>query len=133
MALGIIYGKLSGIIRRYVVDDGPRALSLHAGLSLHVGAGEAMYVVPESEVIKRGLPDEARGRQLIELFTGKPSPDSRCVVIDANGLVEAVISADPMLDILKGKTLRLHSEATIGWKWDGKTLSAPPDKRVVKL
>ena len=95
MAIGIIYGAQSGIVRRIVIPDHD------SELQGHVGPGEALLILPD------GMPSDVHSAtDAVAIATGKRVPSNRCEVVDAQGVVRGVIAADPMLDYLPGHTLR---------------------------
>jgi hypothetical protein len=95
MAVGVIYGAQSGIVRRIILPDPGQ------DLQGHVGPGEALLMLPD------GAPsDVISATAAVAQATGKRIPSSCCEVVDAQGVVVAVIAADPVLDRIDGHNLR---------------------------
>lgn len=118
--VAIIYGRESGIIRRFVACDSLAEL----GAGKHYGDGEEMMLLPPDDVMKRApgeapKPDLYRAMDLVAEKRGAPAETARCLVIDQqSGEVESVIMADPILDWLADKTLYQHDDADVGYVLD---------------
>lgn len=113
--VAIIYGEQSGIIRRFI----------HAArieeLAGHYGKGESIVILDAKEIEQSGKPDLYRGMEIVAEKRGKPAEDSRCIVIDNDsGEIVSVLLADPVLDVMPGKSLLQNAKAEPGWKLDDK-------------
>lgn len=129
MKAGIVYGDVSGIIRRYILDVEDEGHV--AALMLHIGPGEKMLVVDQKQLPPSA--DALPGLDLIETLRGKPSENPRCVVIDhATGDIKSVVMACPVLDGQnhQDETLFQHAEAGVDWKLDEKGDYVPPKVEV---
>lgn len=103
--VGIIYATGSKMIRRIVIPDDPKALDdgTHGPYE-----GESMLKADSTKVAQQGA------EALIQDETGETPTDPRCAVI-ANGLVVAVIHADPSLDAdPRGTLVNCAKEINIG-------------------
>lgn len=132
--IGVIFGQESGIIRRFIHADD------ESTLGQHVGQGEALLVVPADEVKAadaRDAPALDKALALVEKARGKPSYDSRAVLVDDTNKVVAVIHADPLLDSHPSLRLVAHATADMDWTFPSGTLTkdtvaTPPIKEVVE-
>ena len=114
----IVYGEATGIDRRLIVADSIEEL----GQARHYGPGEGTIILDAATVTKRGIPDLPTMQAMIAGKRGKEADPSRVVVLDdVTGEVERVLKADPLLDLLPGKTLVAHAELDVGWTIDTKT------------
>lgn len=113
----IIYGALSGIVRRVVVPDPGEVIDIQK----HLGVGEDFTFddLPEGRI---GI-DVA---EVMQRTKGITPLSPRCVVVDQNNDVTRVIAADPLIDTLPGVTLVRHPMADVGWKYRGGVSFDPP-------
>ncbi len=119
----IFYATGSKQIRGVLVPDSDEELK---ALNPKAPAGETMLTVPAFVSPQRGIFDPANNQYVIDCVTqatGMTPPDPSCAVVDANGVVEAVIAADETLDALPGKTLvqAYSPEIVRGCTYDGRT------------
>lgn len=102
----VIYGQVSGIVRRVVVSDNDQF-----NINNHITPGETFTGVGS-------LPDTV-GVDAVSVMQaiGVTSPSERCAIVSSNNLVVGVIAADPILDQppVPGAALILSSNAQIGW------------------
>jgi len=88
---GIIYGDESKAIRRIVVSDDP-----DYDYAIHVHAGEGLLVADAA----RGRDLPAARRAMRAAFAIEP-PEPLVAVVNADGVVTAIILADPALDAVE--------------------------------
>ncbi len=103
--IGIVYGTLSGIIRRVIVPDDDAELS---GGAHPIGNGETLLVVAKSDA-----PTMSDIPAAVEAAIGRPTPSGRVAVV-TDGIVTAVIHADPLIDVIAGSTLVASDTAVVG-------------------
>jgi hypothetical protein len=60
---------------------------------------------------------------LLSQAVGSPSSDRCCVITD--GIVTAVISADPSIDTIEGSTLVIDETAVVGWTYQDGIFQPP--------
>lgn len=120
----IIYGELSGIVRRIVVSDSLAELAAPSALA----TGEAAIILDPNDVLTpKGVPDLAAAYSLVEAKRGKPSGSARVVIIDdKSGEIEGVTLADPLIDILPSKTLVQDDKADVDWTRDANGVFVAP-------
>ena len=108
MLIGIIYGAESGSIRRVinVLDE--------AAFDGHLCEGEALLKSDDS-IFQDGLPLLDVVKALVEQEIGRPSLDSRCVLLDSDFTVTGVVQADPLLDSIEDAVIIRDQEADVGW------------------
>jgi hypothetical protein len=80
-----------------------------------VREGESILLVEAADILVDGSPTEELIVAKIAEAIGRQPLSSRCAVVDPQGVVVNVISADPVLDVLPGFTLIQHDTAWIGW------------------
>lgn len=104
----IVYGTASGAVRRIIVDENDRL-----DPAVHAGPGESAIVV-DKPIDQRA--DVHFARRAVEAAIGKPSPDLKSAIVDKDGLVIAVVPADPALDDVPGHDLveAYHAEIAPG-------------------
>lgn len=91
MSVGLVYGKITGLLRRIVIPDND------SQLPMHIGAGEAMVTISTAQYATfAGTPDAIQS-YLISV-TGIVPSGYRAVMIDAAGNVLSVHYADPGCD-----------------------------------
>lgn len=114
----IIYGAESGIVRRIVVSDSLAELAAPSTPD----KGEDAIILGPDEVLRGGVPDLEACIALVEAKRGKPSESARCIVVNDKGEIEAVVMADPTVDVIEPtKALYQHVDATPDWKMDEAT------------
>ena len=69
--------------------------------------------------------DGASLNKAISEITGNPTLSNRHAVVDANGLVTAVIKADPAIDSVDGCELIQSDDAKTGWVYGNGKFNAP--------
>jgi len=110
---GIIYADVGKSVRRIVVSDDP-----NYDYEIHVHEGEALLIGDGS--LGRDL--IAARRAMREALAVDP-PEPLVALVDATGLVAAMVMADPALDAVEGHTL-IPAYAGVGV---GQTYDAPTD------
>lgn len=103
--VGIIYATNSTMVRRIIHPDRDSELNDPD----YLGKGESMMIV-EKSTAQTLLQIEA----IVTKYTGKPTPDPRCVVLNEKGVVESVIYADPEIDSIPDRTIISHAKALPG-------------------
>jgi hypothetical protein len=91
VAIGLIYGKITGLLRRVIVTDDI------SQLPLHVGPGEAIVTVSVALYATFGAGLDAIQSYLNSIIGIVPS-GYRSVMIDAVGNVSSIHHADPGCD-----------------------------------
>jgi len=109
---GVVYGAESSIVRRIVVSDDP-----DYDYSQHVQEGEA-FVLADT---KNGM-DVFAARAAVQAATRAVAADGLTALVDASGLVTAMIMADPVLDTVEGRDLiPAYDGVAIGQTYDRNT------------
>ena len=103
--IGVTYGSLSGIIRAIIDPNDDAEL---AAAQLPSGHSVAMLIIAKSDA-----PTMADIQAAVALAIGKPVPSGRTAVV-TNGIVTAIIQADPLLDFIAGSTLVASDTAVVG-------------------
>lgn len=150
----IIHGAVSGIKRRVVIPDSDAE---HAEIAARLQPGEAMIVVPHTDVypavitaahkaaaisVHEGPAAKAApagqvastgGIAIVNGVTppGQLTDPSRCAIVDKNGDVVGIANCDPLLDSVAEGVLIQSDLAIPGWKWDGSAFIAPAPIKVV--
>jgi hypothetical protein len=111
-AYGIIYAEEGKSVRRIVVSDDP-----NYDYGIHVHEGEALLL--GDPVLGRDL--HAARLALWDAFAIDP-PEPLVAMVDATGLVTAMIMADPVLDAVEGYALiPAYAGVAIGQIYDEAT------------
>jgi hypothetical protein len=107
MAIGIIYSRAQGRVRRIVVETPgfPRVDYTKD----HVGPGESVLVIVPDKPVG---PDECQA--ILNETLGKQHTSDRCAVVDKDGKVVHVVHADPNIDSHPAGTIVQHDTANIG-------------------
>ncbi len=95
----LIYGTESGILRRLIVPDDDSQISRH-----QPGPGESLVLLPSNDISLESC------QAAVEAIRGIPIEPSRCCVVNAGVVLDAII-ADPKLDTVEAGTLVKHAKA----------------------
>jgi hypothetical protein len=108
MSVGLVYGKITGLLRRIVIPDNDSQL---AG---HVGQGEAMVIASTAQYSTFSGPNDIQ--TYLNTITGIAPSGYRAAMIDQAGNVNSLHHADPGCDSpFPGQILVWNDAAQPGW------------------
>lgn len=131
--LGVVYSKALAIRRRVIF---PAYDDSEIDDLAHLFPGEGLFYMAVVDYV----PQIINGQEVpgwnvdanLAFHLGTWPRDDRCAVIE-NDIIIAVISADPVIDSLEGKTLVLSEIANVGDSYIGGEVISPPSTNPIIL
>jgi hypothetical protein len=118
--VGIVYGRVSGIVLRSIFPDDDNHFQK---IALH--PGEALVTIPRS-ILNRQTHIEALMAANAKMGGPTLNPPNRAVIVDPNGIVVAALMADPVLyQPPAGHAVLSHATALVGGTFRNGTYVPP--------
>jgi len=113
VSVGLVYGKITGLLRKIVIPD------TDAQIPLHVGRGEAVIIASNAQYNSLTSLDAVQA--FVNAAVGTTPSGYRSAMIDTVGNVISIHHADAGCDVpFPGKTLVWNDSVELGWLLAGK-------------